>query len=321
MRRRVFMAVLGGAIASPLLARAQPKRTFRIGILAALRRPSEIVLRDALAQRGYIDGQNTTFEVRDAQAQIERLDSLATELVGLKVDVIIAVGGPAAEAAKRATSTIPIVLWGVGDPVGLGLVRNVARPGGNVTGVTELSTELTSKRLQLLRELLPDASRIALVWNSADHAMDLRAKEFANTAPGLGVTMVPLPIEAAGDIDATLMKLTNNRPDAIMVVTDPVMRRREATTLEFLASNGLPAMYEFGESARGGALISYGPNLADLAPRAAEFVDRILKGANPGDLPIEGPTRYYLTVNLKTARRLGVTVPTSILLRADEVIE
>jgi putative ABC transport system substrate-binding protein len=321
LQRREFMALFWSAAAWPLAVHAQHNRTFRIGILSGLQRPSEAVLREALARRGYVEGQNTIFEARDAQAQTDRLDKLAADLVGLKVDVIIVVGGPAAEAARRATATIPIVLWGVGDPVGLGLVTNVARPGGNITGVTELSTELTSKRLQLLRELLPGASRIALVWNAADHAMDLRAKEFATTAPSLGVTMVPLPIRESGEVDGVLKDLANTRPDAIMVVTDPVMRRREATTLEFLASHGLPAMFEFGESARRGALVSYGPNLTDLAPRAAEYVDRILKGTNPGDLPIEAPTRYYLVVNLKTARTLGVQVPTSILLRADEVIE
>jgi putative ABC transport system substrate-binding protein len=325
MKRRDFITLLGGAAAAwplawPLpLSAQQPKRIFRIGILSGRRR--ETILREALARLGYIEGQNTIYEVRNAQAQMDRLGSYAVELVERKVDVIVALGGPAAEAAKRATSTIPIVLWGVGDPVGLGLISNVARPGGNVTGVTELSTELTPKRLQLLKELVPAAARIAIVWNSTDRAMDLRAKEFATTATQLGVTMVPVPIRESGDIDGALIGLAANRPDAIMIVTDPVMGSREATTLEFLANHGLPAMYEFGDSARRGALLSYGPSLAELAPRAAEYVDRILKGAKPGDLPLEGPTRYYLTVNLKTAKALGIEVPTSILLRADEVIE
>jgi putative tryptophan/tyrosine transport system substrate-binding protein len=325
VKRRDFIILLGVSSAAcpfawslPLSAQ-QPKRAFRIGILSG-RRP-ETILREALARLGYIEGQNTIYAVRNAQAQMDRIGRYAAELVDLKVDVIVALGGPAAEAAKRATSTIPIVLWGVGDPIGLGLISNVARPGGNVTGVTELSTELTPKRLQLLKELVPDASRIAIVWNSSDRAMDLRAKEFAATATQLGVTMVPVPIRESSDIDGALAGLAGNRPDAIMIVTDPVMGSREAATLEFLAKHGLPAMYEFGDSARRGALLSYGPSLAELAPRAAEYVDRILKGAKPGDLPLEGPTRYYLTVNLKTAKALGIEVPTSILLRADEVIE
>jgi putative tryptophan/tyrosine transport system substrate-binding protein len=325
VKRRDFITLLGVAAAAcpfawslPLSAQ-QPKRTFRIGVLSG-RRP-ETILREALARLGYIEGQNTIYEVRNAQAQMDRLGPDAAELVNLKVDVIVAAGGPAAEAAKRATSTIPIVLWGVGDPVGLGLITNIARPGGNITGVTELSTELTPKRLQLLKELVPDAARIAIVWNSSDRAMDLRAKEFATTATRLGVTMIPVPIRELGDIDGALAGLAGNRPDAIMIVTDPVMGSREAATLEFLAKHGLPAMYEFGDSSRRGALLSYGPSLSDLAPRAAEYVDRILKGAKPGDLPLEGPTRYYLTVNLKTAKALGIEVPTSILLRADEVIE
>jgi putative tryptophan/tyrosine transport system substrate-binding protein len=325
VKRRDVITLLGVAAAAcpfawPLSLRAQqPKRMFRIGILSG-RRP-ETILREALTRLGYIEGQNTTYEVRNAQAQMERIGPYAVELADLKVDVIVALGGPAAEAAKRVPSTIPIVLWGVGDPVGLGLITNVARPGGNITGVTELSTELTPKRLQLLKELVPDAARIAIVWNSSDRAMDLRAKEFATTATRLGVTMVPVPIRESGDIDGALAGLAGNRPDAIMIVTDPVMGSREAATLEFLATHGLPAMYEFGDSARKGALLSYGPSLTDLAPRAAEYVDRILKGAKPGDLPLEGPTRYYLTVNLKTAKALGIEVPTSILLRADEVIE
>jgi putative tryptophan/tyrosine transport system substrate-binding protein len=325
VKRRDVITLLGVAAAAcpfawPLSLRAQqPKRMFRIGILSG-RRP-ETILREALTRLGYIEGQNTTYEVRNAQAQMDRIGPYAVELVDLKVDVIVAAGGPAAEAAKRATSTIPIVLWGVGDPVGLGLITNVARPGGNITGVTELSTELTPKRLQLLKELVPDAARIAIVWNSSDRAMDLRAKEFATTAAQLGVTMVPVPIREIGDIDGALAGLAGNRPDAIMIVTDPVMGSREAATLEFLAKHGLPAMYEFGDSARRGALLSYGPSLTDLAPRAAEYVDRILRGAKPGDLPLEGPARYYLTVNLKTAKALGIEVPTSILLRADEVIE
>jgi len=325
VKRRDFIILLGVASAAcpfawslPLSAQ-QPKRTFRIGILSGRR--SETVLREALARLGYIEGQNTIYEVRNAQAQMDRIGRYAAELVDLKVDVIVALGGPAAEAAKRATSTIPIVLWAVGDPVGLGLVTNVAHPGGNVTGVTELSTELTPKRLQLLKELVPDAARIAIVWNSSDRAMDLRAKEFAATATRLGVTMVPVPIRESGDIDGALAGLAGNRPDAIMIVTDPVMGSREAATLEFLAKHGLPAMYEFGDSARRGALLSYGPSLTDLAPRAAEYVDRILRGAKPGDLPLEGPTRYYLTVNLKTAKALGLTVPRSILVRADQLIQ
>jgi putative tryptophan/tyrosine transport system substrate-binding protein len=193
-----------------------------------------------LARLGYIEGQNTIYEVRNAQAQMDRIGRYAAELVDLKVDVIVALGGPAAEAAKRATSTIPIVLWAVGDPVGLGLVTNVARPGGNITGVTELSTELTPKRLQLLKELVPDAARIAIVWNSSDRAMDLRAKEFATTATRLGVTMVPVPIRESGDIDGALAGLAGNRPDAIMIVTDPVMGSREAGRSNFWRSTVYP---------------------------------------------------------------------------------
>jgi putative ABC transport system substrate-binding protein len=321
MRRRELIVLFGSAaLAWPAVARAQ-QPNYRIAILSGNRRTSEPVLVQVLAARGYVEGRNTMLMSWSADSEPQRLPAMAAELVALKPDVIVAAGGPAAEALSKATKTIPIVLWGVGDPVGLGLVENVARPGGNITGITELSTELTAKRLQLLKEAIPSAARIGIIWNATDRAMTLRAEEFAKTAPGLGVEMLPLPVRDAAEIDGVLAGLGTAPPDAIVVVTDPITRRKEAAILEFLTGHGLPSMYEFPDSAKRGALLSYGPNLGELAPRAAEYVDRILKGAKPGDLPLELPNRYYLLVNSRTAGRLGIAVPSAILLRADEVIE
>jgi len=327
MRRRdviagvVFAATSGYAWAQPSPAAAAEEKTYRIGILAERKRPSEPVLLKALEARGYVEGRNAIILSRDADGESSRLPALAAELVGLKPDVIIAAGGPAAEALKAKTAVIPIVLWGVGDPVGLGLVASIAHPGGNITGVTELSTELTPKRLQLLKEIVPSAKRVAFLWNATDRSMDLRAQEAVHVAPALGLTIVPCPVHDADGIDTILTSLAADPPDAVMVVTDPMTLRKERTTLNFLTSHGLPSIYEFRGEARAGALLSYGPDMADLAPIAADYVDRILKGASPDALPVELPTRYYLLVNRKTATQLGITVPTDILIRADEVIE
>ena len=320
MRRREFVGLLAALAAWPRAVAAEEK-IYRIGVLSGLRRPSEPVLLKALEARGYVEGRNAFILSRNAEGEPSRLPALAAELIGLKPDVIIAAGGPAAEALKATTATIPIVLWGVGDPVGLGLIANVAHPGSNITGVTELSTELTPKRLQLLKETVPNAKRIAILWNATDRSMDLRAQEAVHVAPTLGITMVPLPLHDVDEIDTTLAALAKDPPDAVMVVTDPMTLRKQRTTLEFLASHGLASMYEFPGNARAGALLSYGPDFADIAPVAADYVDRILKGARPGALPVESPTRYYLLVNRKTAAQLGISVPTGILIRADEVIE
>jgi putative ABC transport system substrate-binding protein len=329
MKRREFIARVGRASIVAMMApattvrraAAAEQKIYRIGILSGLRRPSEPVLLKALEARGYVEGRNVFILSRNAEGEPSRLPALAAELIGLKPDVIIAAGGPAAEALKATTATIPIVLWGVGDAVGLGLITNVAHPGGNITGVTELSTELTPKRLQLLKETVPNAKRIAILWNATDRSMDLRAQEAVQVAPALGITMIPLPVHDGDEIDAVLAALAKDPPDAVMVVTDPMTLRKQRMTLEFLASHGLASMYEFSFNARAGALMSYGPDFADIAPVAADYVDRILKGANPGALPVESPTRYYLLVNRKTATQLGITVPTGILIRADEVIE
>jgi putative tryptophan/tyrosine transport system substrate-binding protein len=317
------MILFGGAgMAVPMLARAQTApRTYRIGILSLVQRPSEAELRQALRDLGYIEGRNLVYEARYAGGDADRMQTLAEELVRLKVDLIVTAGGPAAEAAKKATSTIPVVLWGAGDPVATGLVLNVAHPGGNITGVTELSTELTGKRMQLFKEAIPGLARVAIIWNAGDRAMSLRSAEAEAAAPGLGLSLMSLPIRQLDDFEKTFETMRRDRPDGVFMVSDALTRLREGAVFEFLRANRLPSIFEFPPAARDGALMSYGPDLAELAPIAAGFIDKILKGAKAGDLPLETPARWKLIVNLKTARAIGVTIPPAILLRADEVIE
>ena len=323
MKRRAFIAALGSAAVCPLAAGAQSQKdkVYRVGILSLLKRPSEEVFRDAMRDLGYVEGKNVLYDVRYAGGNADQLPSLAAQLVRLNVDVMVTAGGPAAEAARQTTTSVPIVLWGAGDPVGTGLITNVSHPGGNLTGITELSTELTSKRLQLFREAVPDLHRIAVLWNVGDRAMTLRFQEVETTAPGLQLSVMPLPIRKLDDFDAAFDAMRRDRPDGILVVTDALTRLKEGSLFEFARGQRLPTMFEFPPSAEDGGMIAYGPSIAEMAPRAAAFVDKILKGAKPGDLPLETPVRWYLVVNLKTARAIGLEIPTSILLRADEVIE
>jgi putative tryptophan/tyrosine transport system substrate-binding protein len=322
MRRRDVLVLLGSAAASPLSARAQePRKIYRIGILGLLKRPSEDAFRDAMRDLGYVEGKNLVYEARYAEGHADRLPALAIELIHLKVDVIVTAGALAAEAAKEATTAVPIVLWGVGDPIGIGLVTDVSHPGGNITGVTELSTELTAKRLQLFMEVIPSLKRIAVIWNSGDNAMSLRFREVEAAAPGLGLSVMPLPVQALDDFDTNFEAMARDRPDGVLVVTDVLTRLKEGALFEFARSQRLPTMFEFPRSVHDGGLISYGPSIAELSTRAAAFVDKILKGAKPGDLPIESPVHWYLVINLRTARVIGVTISSTILARADEVIE
>jgi ABC-type uncharacterized transport system substrate-binding protein len=324
MRGLRCIAVLTSAILLiPTVVAPQERsaKVYRVGILGLVQRPSEVDFRQALHDLGYIEGRNLVYETRYAGGSADRMPALADELVRLKVDIIVTAGGPAAEAAKKATSTIPVVMWGAGDPVAMGLVLNVAHPGGNITGITELSTELTAKRLQLFKEAIPGLARVAIVWNAGDRSMSLRSEEAEATAPGLGLSLMPLPIRKLEDFERAFEAMVQNRPDGVFMVSDALTRQRERALFEFLRANRLPSIFEFPPAARDGALMSYGPSLSELAPRAAAFVDKILKGAKPGDLPLEAPARWQLIVNLKTARAIGVTIPTTVLLRADEVIE
>ena len=325
-RRTVILAVVGSFLAAPFSSHAQkPAKIWRIGFLSGGPRPADgappAALRQALAELGYVDGKNVTYAGRWADAKIKRLPELAAELVGLDVDLLLTAGAPAAQAAKQATSTIPIVFIAPGDALGIGLVTNLARPGGNITGISDPATELSAKRLGLLKEAVPGATRVAVLWNANDRAMTLRYGEVQKAARVLHVTVQALGVREPDDIDLALSTMTRQRPDALFLVSDALTNINRKRILDFAATHHIPAMYEYSFYVRDGGLMSYGPAMEDMNRRAAIYVDKILKGAKPGELPVEQPTRYYLLVNLKTAKMLDLALPQPLLLRADEVIQ
>jgi len=326
MDRRAFMGALaGGLLAAPLVAEAQKAgKVWRVGYLTYGARPSDgrppAALREALVELGYVDGKTVTYVGRWAEAKRDRLPGLAAELVDLKVDLIVALGTPAAEAARAATSTIPIVIASYEDAIGIGLIASLARPGANITGITD-QAELSAKRLEFLKEAVPKASRIAVLWNADHRAMTLRYREIERAASILRVAVQPLGVREPDDFDVAFSAMTRERPDAFFLVTDALTTLNRKRVLDFAAVHRIPAMYEFGFLVREGGLMSYGAEFDDIWKHAAIYVDRILKGAKPGELPVEQPTRYYLVINLKTAKALGLTIPQSLLLRADEVIQ
>jgi ABC-type uncharacterized transport system substrate-binding protein len=317
--RREFITLLGGAW--PLAARAQStSRVYRVGLLSAGEPMSDLgaaILR-GFARQGYTVDHDIVFERRGAQAQIERLPRLVDELVASKVDVILTVSYPAAVAAKQGTTTTPVVVTGF-DPVATGLVDGLARPGGNITGISDVAIELTGKRLELLKEIAPGLHRVAMLWNAADLGMTLRYKSSATEA--LGVIVQPLGVREPGDFEEAFAAMTREPPDAILMVWDVLTLLNRRRVYEFAAARRLPAMYETDFFARDGGLISYGPDQEEIYQRATSLLDRILKGARPAELPLEQPTRFRLVINLKTAKALGLDVPTTLLARADEVIE
>jgi putative ABC transport system substrate-binding protein len=324
-RRAILSTLAIYLVAVPLAAEAQPAgKVWRIGYLTYGARPSDdrppAALRQALGELGYLDGRTVTYVGRWAEARRDRLPGLAAELVDLKVDLIVTLGTPAAEAAKAATSTIPIVIASYEDAVGIGLIASLARPGANITGITD-QAELSAKRLELLKEAVPKASRIAVLWNADHRAMTLRYGEIERAARILHVAVQPLGVREPDDFDVAFSAMTRDRPDALFLVTDALTTLNRKRVLDFAAVRRIPAMYEFGFLVREGGLMSYGADFDDIWPHAAVYVDRILKGAKPGELPVEQPTRYYLVINLKTAKALGLTIPPSLLLRADEVIQ
>jgi putative ABC transport system substrate-binding protein len=324
-RRGFIGTVAGGLLAAPLVAEAQQAgKVWRIGYLTYGARPSDgrppVALREALVELGYVDGKTVTYVGRWAEAKRDRLPGLAAELVDLKVDLIVALGTPAAEAARAATSTIPIVIASYEDAVGIGLIANLARPGANITGITD-QAELSAKRLEFLKEAVPKASRIAVLWNADHRAMTLRYREIERAASILRVAVQPLGVREPDDFDLAFSAMIRERPDALFMVTDALTTLNRKRVLDFAAVHRIPAMYEFGFLVREGGLMSYGAEFDDIWRHVAVYVDRILKGAKPGELPVEQPTRYYLVINLKTAKALGLTIPQSLLGRADEVIQ
>ncbi len=312
-------------LAAPLAGEAEPTgKVFRIGVLSPT--PSTAIgfpelLRQNLRELGYVEGRNLAIEWRDAEGKTERFDDLAAELVRLKVDVIVAIVPAATFAAKRSTASIPIVMVNTPDPVQLGLVVSLGRPGGNVTGTTTLSVDLITKQLQLLKEAVPRAARIAVLWNpdSPWHSFALKGAEAA--ARSLAVQLQILEVRGPEEFDKAFAAMTRERAGAVVVLADPVTVFHRTRLADLAVKHRLPAMFGSRVYVDAGGLMSYWAHLPDLSRRVGSYVDRILKGAKPGDLPIEQPTQFELGINLKTARALGLTIPRSLLLRADHVLE
>jgi len=321
--RRTFVA------ATPLVlwqaaALAQSTKSYRVGLVSVGAPDNGILgagmVRD-FAKRGYMADRNITFLRRAAEGKPDRLPSLVDELVADRVDVIITQSYPAAAAAKARAGNIPIVVTNSGDPVATGLAASLAHPGGNVTGVSDVAGELSAKRLALLKEAVPKVRAVAVLWNADDLGMTLRYRAAEVEANRSGMQIVPLGVHAPDDFDTAFGAMTEKPPDAILMVTDILTILNRKRVIDFAADHRLPAIYEYAFLAHDGGLMAYGPNVDAVFDRAAGLADRILKGANPADLPLELPTRFELAINLKTAKTLGLTIPESILIRADDVLE
>jgi putative ABC transport system substrate-binding protein len=323
VKRREFIGLLGGAAAWPLTARAQQAvgKIVTIGVLAIEPWPPIDTFRQALNNIGYIEGKNVRFEYRYAEGYNERLPELANDLADLNVDVIVTWGTDAVLAAKQATTTIPIVMGTIGDPLGSGIVTNLARPGGNVTGSSSRAAELESKRLELLKEAVPGLSRAAILFNPTNHYMPLALQSAREGAQAMHVSLAIYEVRDTTTLDAAFVTLTKDRPDALMVPADTFLVSQRSRIAQFAIENKLPSVYTFREYIEDGGLIAYTPNYHDLFRRAASYVDKILKGAKPGELPIGQPTKFQLVINLKTAKALGLVIPRALLVGADQVIE
>lgn len=320
-RRNACLALLALG-AAPLTGSAQPAgKVHKIGMLAyTAPRSSFATILTALRALGYEEGKNLAIEYRLADGQLDRLPALAAELVAAKVDLIVAVTNSEILAAMRATTTIPIVMMFSQVPVESGLVASLVRPGGNVTGTTTHGPETAGKILEVLHDTIPRAKRVAVLWESANPGMEPYRQATERAAAAMGIRLTLLPVQNIGEIEASLVAIVKQRPDALMIVPTGAIMIHRARVIEFAARQRLPAIYTFKRPVIEGGLISYSQNFVDLATRSASFVDRILKGAKPGDLAVEQPTTFELVVNMKTADALGLRIPESVLIRADEVI-
>ena len=327
MDRRTFIGVVAGRLlAVPLAAEAQPAgRVYRIGFLgnsmAALEANLVGPFREGLRDLGYVEGRNVLIEYRWAEGKYDRFPALIGELLALKVAVIVTAGTPATLAVKKATTSVPLVMLAVGDPVGTGIVPSLSHPGGNITGLTAISTEMDAKRLELLREVVPSVSYIALLWNAGSPLQVLAEKQVQAAAQVLRMRVLSLGVKTEEEIKSALAVMARERSDALLVLADRLLLHHRALIMDFATRHRLPGVHAYRELVEAGGLMSFGPSYADMHKRAAYFVDRILKGAKPGDLPVERPLTFELVINLKTARALGLTIPQSLLQRADQVIE
>ena len=328
MKRREFVSLLGGAaVAWPLATRARQHELRRIGVLLpyiesepqALARVA--AFRASLQERGWVDQRNVAFEFRYAEGQVNRLPALAADLVRMNVDVILTAGTESTDAARKVTTIIPIVMAAIGDPIAAGFVASLARPGGNVTGASLLATELSAKRLELLKETLPVLTRLAVLWGPNNASTVQKFKQIEAAAAVLGVQLQSLQLRTPSDIEKSFEVAAQFGAEAVMTTEDAIQITYRARVVDLATRQRIPVASEFGEFAHAGALMSFGPNILDSFRHAAGYVDKVLKGAKPVELPVEQPTRFELVINLKTAKALGLTVPSTLLNRADEVIE
>jgi putative ABC transport system substrate-binding protein len=330
MDRRTFLAGTGAVllaalalVAAPGSAAGQSTKVWRIGFLGGASAEDVPLssLRDGLRELGYVHGKNIAFEYKFAETRNERLPGLASELVRSKLDLIVTHGTPATRAAKQVTSTIPIVMVATGDPVGTGLVASLARPGSNVTGLSGIDAGLAAKRLELLKGAVPKLSRVAVLRNPANPSGGPQLAETEAAARSLGIQTQLIEVRDPRELEVAFSMMTKARADAFTVIPDPLFLSQRKRIADLAMTNGLPSVFGRNENVEAGGLMSYGPTLAQLFRQAGTYVDKILKGARPADLPVEEPTRTYLMINRKTAKALGLTIPQEVLLRADQLIE
>jgi ABC-type uncharacterized transport system substrate-binding protein len=323
MRRKTFILLLALLLAAVVAQAQQAGQGHRIGVLLYAGAPPGLLeaFWEELRALGYVEGHNFTIALRNAEGKNERLRALAAELVQLKVDVILAVNTPSAQAAKQATTTIPIVITRVADAVGAGLVPSLARPGGNVTGLSFDTHDLSLKRIQVLKEILPGLSRVGALVNADNPATKLNLDEIAEVSAELGLAFLPLPVQGPSDFPGAVQAATREHAEALVVFDDTALTQQRAKLLKLAAQHALPVASIYKDFAEAGGLIAYGPSLPALYRRAAYYVDRILQGAKPSELPVERPMQFELVINLKTAKALGLTIPSTVLFQATEVIQ
>jgi putative tryptophan/tyrosine transport system substrate-binding protein len=325
MRRREVITLLGGAAAAwPLAARAQQSgKTYRVGWLQPGPLPDPWVkgFRRGLQEFNYVEGKNLIIDYRWGDGNFDRLPAMAADLVRLNPDVIISVNTAALLALQKATTTIPIVMLGTADPVALGLVRSLARPGANITGMSVMAPELSQKRLELLKEVVPNLDRVTALSNPGNPAVILALQETQAAAQALGLTLRSIDMREPSEIDLTLSVIAREPPGALVLLVDTMIHSQRVPIVGFAVKHRLPTISPFREFAEAGGLMAYGPQLPDLLQRAVGLIDKVLRGEKPANLPVQQPTKFELIVNLKTARALGLTVPPMLLARADEVIE
>jgi putative tryptophan/tyrosine transport system substrate-binding protein len=328
MRRRDFIKVIAGSTTAwPLAARAQqPAKIYRVGLLtngsvmgSTDERRKNLV--SALAAQGFVEGQNLVVEQRSADAHPSRLYGLVKELEVANVEVIVTFGYPPALAVKSSTKRTPAVITGAGDPVATGLVDGLARPGGHLTGVTELSSDLSTTRLEILKDTIPNLRRVAMLWNADDLGMTLRYQAAQTAARFIGVNVQALGVREPDDFENAFAEMRREPPGAILMVNDALTALNRKRVVEFASANKLPTIFEVGSIVREGGLMSYGPKQSEIGERAGYLVARILRGSLPADLPLEAPAHFEFVVNLRTAKALGLAIPGTVLARADEVIE